>query len=747
MVYIHKKQCIPIQMRKRKFYLKMVTISVLVILAFGTFVPTITAKQQTTEHYLNTKIFKDSSKGSTLITISARDFCKKNEQYHKAIIFFKSDITVEIKDIQIIDYYENLNGIYAIIPQSLGEYLKHSWFTDSTIIFEQSLSSEYSSFYCSQDALDWGVDDIDAEKVWGDGENAKDVETGNVAGEGIKVCLIDSGIDTDHDDLYNNYKGGIDYSDGGEPEDTYGHGTACAGIISAVDNQWGTIGVAPKIDLYVVRVGTGITWDYETAVVAGIYWAIDQGMDIISMSNGAQFLPTVEEFRIACEEAYRSGIVVVAAAGNEGFSILSKPAGFLSVLGVGSVEQYDGEYVKWVGPNGIGSNYDNTASPYDYLDLVAPGGTNDIYTTTLNNGHTNAFGGTSAATAHVAGVCALILENAERNNQQLSPGDVRYILQESALTDCFAIDANQIPGHEGDEIGYMEKYHGSGLVNARAAIDYSFQYIPTDTDGDGLTDGEEKVYKLRFNKLDSDGDGMPDGWEFAQFARGCYLDPCIDDANEDPDEDGLTNLEEYQRITNPVNSDTDNDGLTDGEEVNTYGTNPGRPDTDYDGLSDSWEVAHGYDPLDPADGAVDTDGDGIGNGDETSVYNTDYLDPDTDNDGLTDGQEVYGFYIPTITGKRYTDPTDSDTDGDGLTDGEEANGFSISGVGWRYTDPTNSDTDGDGLKDGIEKNFLLTDPRYTDTDNDGYTDYEEFCAGTDPKDPTDYPGGGGWFIP
>jgi len=247
-----------------------------------------------------------------------------------------------------------------------------------------------------------------------------------------------------------------------------------------------------------------------------------------------------------------------------------------------------------------------------------------------------------------------MLENSEKNNQRLSSGDIRDILQHSALTDCFG-DARSITGN-GDEIGRVAKYHGSGLVNAYDAIDYSFQYTPTDTDGDGLTDGEEKVYKLDKNNPDSDSDGMSDGWEFAQFARGCYLDPLKNDANDDADEDELTNLEEYQGLTNPVKSDTDNDGLRDGEEVNTYGTNPRRPDTDFDGLSDSWEVAHGYDPLDPADGAIDTDGDGIGNGDETSVYNTDYLDPDTDNDGLTDGQEVYGFYIPTITGKRYTSP-------------------------------------------------------------------------------------------
>jgi len=697
--------------------LKIVTISVLVILVFSTFVPTITAKQQPTELYLDTKIFKDCSKGSSLITISARDFCKKNEQYHKAIIFFKSDITVEIKDIQILDHYENLNGIYAIIPQSLGEYLKHSWFTDSVIIFEQSLSSEYSSFYCPQDTLDWGVDDIDAEKVWGDGENAKDVETGNVAGEGIKVCLIDSGIDTDHDDLSSNYKGGIDCVDGGVPEDTYGHGTACAGILSAMDNQWGIIGVAPKIDLYVVRNSDTMLPNYPNTV-AGIYWAIDNGMQIVSMSLGwssAKYIPdNFQSLRAACEEAYRKGIVLVAAAGNEANRFLLKPAAFLSVVGVGSVERYDGKYIRWTNYGNLqASNYDETIQKDDYLELVAPGGTADIYTTALGNSHTNAFGGTSAAAPHVAGVCALILENAEKNNQYLSPGDVRSILQSSTRTDCFG-DARYVTGN-GDENGYLERYHGFGLVNAYDAIDYSFDYTLIDSDGDGLSDGEEKVYLTEINNPDTDDDEMPDGWEFTHFTREFYLDPNINDAANDPDNDGLTNLEEYQMLTNPVKSDTDDDGINDGDEVNTHFTNPLRPDTDYDGLTDGWEVAHRYDSLDPADGSIDTDGDGIGNGDESSVYNTDYLDPDTDNDGLTDG--------------------------------EEKAGFTIAGIGLRYTDPTNPDTDGDGLNDRVEVIILLTDPRVTDTDNDGYTDYEEFCAGTDPKDPTDYPGSGGWFFP
>jgi hypothetical protein len=90
------------------------------------------------------------------------------------------------------------------------------------------------------------------------------------------------------------------------------------------------------------------------------------------------------------------------------------------------------------------------------------------------------------------------------------------------------------------------------------------------------------------------GDGIPDDWKVAHG-----LDP--NDPNvamEDPDHDGLTNLEEYQYGTDPNNPDTDGDGLSDGEEVHVYHTNPLLWDTDGDGISDGVEVKTGSDPLD-----------------------------------------------------------------------------------------------------------------------------------------------------
>jgi hypothetical protein len=104
----------------------------------------------------------------------------------------------------------------------------------------------------------------------------------------------------------------------------------------------------------------------------------------------------------------------------------------------------------------------------------------------------------------------------------------------------------------------------------------------------------------------------------------------------DSDDDGLTDGEEIALGTDPFDSDTDDDGLSDGDEVNVHGTDPLDPDTDDDGLSDGDEVnVHGTDPLDP-----DTDDDGLSDGDEVNVHGTDPLDPDTDDDGLNDGLEV-----------------------------------------------------------------------------------------------------------
>ncbi|MFX0209938.1 MAG: NosD domain-containing protein, partial [Candidatus Hodarchaeota archaeon] len=152
---------------------------------------------------------------------------------------------------------------------------------------------------------------------------------------------------------------------------------------------------------------------------------------------------------------------------------------------------------------------------------------------------------------------------------------------------------------------------------------------------------------------DSDDDGLPDWWDVQMG-----FNPLVDDAQEDFDNDTLSNLEEYLQGTDPHNSDCDMDGLTDGDEVNIYTTNPLNPDSDMDGLPDRWEVTLGTHPL-TNDTKLDPDHDGLVNFEEYNM-GTDPLNPDSDEDGLSDGEEV----------KKYnTDPLNSDSDNDLFPDG------------------------------------------------------------------------------
>ena len=150
-----------------------------------------------------------------------------------------------------------------------------------------------------------------------------------------------------------------------------------------------------------------------------------------------------------------------------------------------------------------------------------------------------------------------------------------------------------------------------------------------DTDGDGLTDGEEvKIYGTDPNNPDTDGDGLTDGDEVHKY----HTNPRL----ADTDGDGLTDGEEVLKYhTDPLNKDTDGDGISDYDEIHKYHTDPLKKDTDGDGLTDYEEIfIYHTNPL-----LADTDGDGISDGDEVLKYHTDPLNVDTDGDGVPDGQD------------------------------------------------------------------------------------------------------------
>jgi outer membrane protein OmpA-like peptidoglycan-associated protein len=136
---------------------------------------------------------------------------------------------------------------------------------------------------------------------------------------------------------------------------------------------------------------------------------------------------------------------------------------------------------------------------------------------------------------------------------------------------------------------------GDGLTDGDEVMKYKTNPLKADTDGDGLTDGQEvTVYHTDPLKADTDGDGLTDGQEVNQYKT--------DPLKADTDGDGLTDGQEVNQYkTDPLKADTDGDGLTDGQEVNQYKTNPLKADTDGGSVNDGTEVSRGTNPLDPKD--------------------------------------------------------------------------------------------------------------------------------------------------
>ena len=300
---------------------------------------------------------------------------------------------------------------------------------------------------------------------------------------------------------------------------------------------------------------------------------------------------------------------------------------------------------------------------------------------------------------------------------------VDYSNKKIEIKSATTVSGNDLVIHDADTdndglADIWEKYYSGGLAMNQF----------TDTDGDGLTDGDEFKYGTYPSAMgipagvdpkDSDSDGLWDGAEVNTHGTNPL--------KADTDGDGLDDEEEVTLgadgyITNPLAADSDNDGLTDSQEMAAT-TNPNNPDTDGDSLPDGWEVKYGLNPLSGAgaDGATgDPDTDGLTNAQELA-RGTDPRNDDTDGDGLPDGWEVtMGLNPLSAAGDN---GANGDPDNDGLSNAQELD------LGSK---PLVSDTDGDGLNDGAEVNTHGTDPLNPDTDHDTLPDGWEVTYGLNP---------------
>lgn len=216
------------------------------------------------------------------------------------------------------------------------------------------------------------------------------------SGKGIKVGVLDTGIDTDHEDL--KLSGGISFvSSATSYDDDNGHGTHVAGIIAAQDNEFGIKGIAPNVELYAIKVLDKYGSGHHSQIIDGIEWAVQNDLDIINLSLSSQ--EGSKSLKLAVDEAYKKGVHIVAASGNHLSNTFSEdqevmyPAKYESVVAVGAIDEFNKH------PKFSGSGPE--------LEIVAPGV--NIYSTFMNNTY-ESHTGTSMATPYVTAIYALYKE-------------------------------------------------------------------------------------------------------------------------------------------------------------------------------------------------------------------------------------------------------------------------------------------------------------------------------------------------
>ena len=216
-------------------------------------------------------------------------------------------------------------------------------------------------------------------------------------GSGVKVAILDSGIDPSHSNLNGVSIEEIDLLGG--VMNSRGHGTAIASIIAGNDS--GISGIAPSASLLSIRVLDGEGQGDSFTVAQGIVEAVDRGAKIINLSLGGSGGSAV--LKNAVEYAHEQGSVIVAAVGNEGVNGVSYPAKFENVIGVTSVDA-----------NGRQSSFANYG---EGVDIAAPGV--GVHTAWEDEAMV-AFSGTSSSTAFVSGALASeISRNPHLSNQEV----------------------------------------------------------------------------------------------------------------------------------------------------------------------------------------------------------------------------------------------------------------------------------------------------------------------------------------
>ena len=263
----------------------------------------------------------------------------------------------------------------------------------------------------------WGIYRINADKAW---EITK--------GSGSKIAILDTGIATNSEEFSGRIKLCLSFVGTANCEDDHGHGTHVAGTAAGSN-----YGVAPEAEIYAIKVCDYQGYCYDDAIRQGIIAArsgpdgiigTEDDATVISMSFGGNSGLSRKTYR-ELQNAYKQGIILVAAAGNDGPypSSIDYPAAYPEVISVAALDSSD-NVPYWSSRGSSSSTCKKNPASSKCLEVAAPG----VNILSTLPGGTGCWSGTSMATPHVSGTVALI----KSKNKTLSPIQVRQILWNTA---------------------------------------------------------------------------------------------------------------------------------------------------------------------------------------------------------------------------------------------------------------------------------------------------------------------------
>ena len=334
--------------------------------------------------------------------------------------------------------------------------------------------------------------DAELDNSWGVKRIGAGVVHSSLRGAGVRVAVLDTGIDYVHPDRAANYAGGFDFvNDDDDPFDDHQHGTHVAGTIAAQDNGSGVVGVAPDATIYALKVLGADGSGSFSAVIAALQWAVEHGIQITNNSYGSSQDPG-STVQAAFDNAAAAGILHIAAAGNTGTcegtgNNVGYPARYASVMAVAAT-----------GPDDESPCFSSTGPD---VVIAAPGVS---INSTVPGGGYQLLSGTSMAAPHVAGTAALLLDKgvSDTDGNGRVNDEVRDILVNTA----------QDLGTPG-----RDTWYGFGLVDALAATGVPGERDPEvsvalSTDKSSYIKGTDSVVKLIADVTNENGEpisGLP----------------------------------------------------------------------------------------------------------------------------------------------------------------------------------------------------------------------------------------------